>query len=158
MLCERIYFSFSKMQIFCFCFLQCSLNLAAIRQTIRLASPCDGCEAPYGYRNHMPLSTDTAEFSVRQSTATFALSIHCSLSLSHFVLFLASNHGIWIAHMPLGLFHIALDVRIDVVVVSFRHTHTHCIRCLRVVGHFYLQDAFCCPKTYYPLCLFTVLV
>lgn len=26
--------------------------------------------------------------------------------------------------MPLGLFHIALDVRIDVVVVSFRHTHT----------------------------------
>lgn len=31
----------------------------------RLEHPCDGCEAPYGYRNHMNLSQATAEFSVR---------------------------------------------------------------------------------------------
>ncbi|XP_037934909.1 integrin beta-PS-like isoform X1 [Teleopsis dalmanni] len=28
----------------------------------KLLHPCDGCEAPYGYRNHMPLSTDTSTF------------------------------------------------------------------------------------------------
>lgn len=48
------------------------------KQINRLVSPCDGCEAPYGYRNHMPLSTDTAEFSVRQQ-----LQFSQSLSLSH---------------------------------------------------------------------------
>ncbi|XP_055842893.1 integrin beta-PS isoform X1 [Episyrphus balteatus] len=29
----------------------------------KLEHPCDGCEAPYGYRNHMTLSVDTAKFS-----------------------------------------------------------------------------------------------
>lgn len=28
----------------------------------KLEHPCDGCEAPYGFRNHMPLSTDTENF------------------------------------------------------------------------------------------------
>lgn len=30
----------------------------------RLEEPCDGCEAPYGFRNHMKLTTDTAKFNV----------------------------------------------------------------------------------------------
>lgn len=30
----------------------------------RLLRPCDQCEAPYGYKNHMTLSVDTARFSV----------------------------------------------------------------------------------------------
>lgn len=34
-------------------------------QQNRLEHPCENCEAPYGYRNHMPLSTNTAEFTVR---------------------------------------------------------------------------------------------
>uniref|UniRef100_U5EVW7 Integrin beta n=1 Tax=Corethrella appendiculata TaxID=1370023 RepID=U5EVW7_9DIPT len=29
----------------------------------KLKHPCDNCEAPYGYRNHMPLSMDTTTFS-----------------------------------------------------------------------------------------------
>ena len=30
----------------------------------RLLEPCDGCAAPYGYKHHMRLSTDTSTFSV----------------------------------------------------------------------------------------------
>ena len=30
----------------------------------RLLEPCDGCAAPYGYKHHMPLNTDTSAFSV----------------------------------------------------------------------------------------------
>ena len=30
----------------------------------RLKEPCDGCAAPYGYKHHMQLSTDTSTFSV----------------------------------------------------------------------------------------------
>ncbi|XP_029711058.1 integrin beta-PS isoform X1 [Aedes albopictus] len=29
----------------------------------KLEHPCDGCEAPYGYKNHMSLSVDTSRFS-----------------------------------------------------------------------------------------------
>ena len=31
---------------------------------IRLNEPCDGCKAPYGFKNHMPLSVDASMFSV----------------------------------------------------------------------------------------------
>lgn len=30
--------------------------------TFRLQEPCTGCAAPYGYKNHMPLNTDTDRF------------------------------------------------------------------------------------------------
>ena len=30
----------------------------------RLLEPCEGCAAPYGYKHHMPLNTDTSAFSV----------------------------------------------------------------------------------------------
>lgn len=30
----------------------------------RLKQPCTSCEAPYGFRNHMTLSTNTSQFSV----------------------------------------------------------------------------------------------
>lgn len=30
----------------------------------RLQHPCDGCEAPYGFRNLMKLDTDTKQFAV----------------------------------------------------------------------------------------------
>ncbi|XP_050330333.1 integrin beta-PS-like isoform X1 [Bactrocera neohumeralis] len=35
----------------------------------KLERPCDGCEAPYGYRNHMPLSTNTSTFTSEVSRA-----------------------------------------------------------------------------------------
>lgn len=34
----------------------------------RLEHPCDECEAPYGYKNHMSLSGDTEKFTVRIAT------------------------------------------------------------------------------------------
>lgn len=30
----------------------------------RLEEPCVGCKAPYGYKNHMKLNTDTKQFAV----------------------------------------------------------------------------------------------
>lgn len=44
-----------------------SIKIESIQIEHRLLHPCDGCEAPYGYRNHMTLSNDTANFSVRFS-------------------------------------------------------------------------------------------
>uniref|UniRef100_A0A1I8PZ80 Integrin beta n=1 Tax=Stomoxys calcitrans TaxID=35570 RepID=A0A1I8PZ80_STOCA len=35
----------------------------------KLEHPCDQCEAPYGYRNHMPLSTDTPTFTTEVKNA-----------------------------------------------------------------------------------------
>ncbi|XP_037807558.1 integrin beta-PS isoform X1 [Lucilia sericata] len=35
----------------------------------KLEHPCENCEAPYGYRNHMPLSTNTAEFTTEVKRA-----------------------------------------------------------------------------------------
>ena len=31
---------------------------------LRLREPCDGCAAPYGYKNHMSLTDDTDGFEV----------------------------------------------------------------------------------------------
>ena len=36
----------------------------------RLLEPCDGCAAPYGYKHHMRLNTDTSAFSVSNVTLT----------------------------------------------------------------------------------------
>uniref|UniRef100_A0A1I8PFU3 Integrin beta n=1 Tax=Stomoxys calcitrans TaxID=35570 RepID=A0A1I8PFU3_STOCA len=35
----------------------------------KLEHPCDQCAAPYGYRNHMPLSTNTAKFTTEVKNA-----------------------------------------------------------------------------------------
>lgn len=35
----------------------------------KLVEPCDGCKAPYGYRNHMVLSADTGSFSDQVNAA-----------------------------------------------------------------------------------------
>lgn len=32
----------------------------------RLQQPCEGCEAPYGYKNHMTLDTNTKQFAVSE--------------------------------------------------------------------------------------------
>ena len=34
---------------------------------VRLEEPCDGCAAPYGYHNIMPLTTDVQYFAVSQA-------------------------------------------------------------------------------------------
>ena len=33
-------------------------------RTTSLVEPCDGCKAPYGFKNHMPLSLNSTMFSV----------------------------------------------------------------------------------------------
>lgn len=92
------------------------------KQINRLVSPCDGCEAPYGYRNHMPLSTDTAEFSVRQQ-----LQFSQSLSLSH------QYHR---------SFSILLQMfRLNVVVVVLLAHILYC--CLWQLGILFLAGSIC---------------
>ena len=40
------------------------INIISPLTHARLIEPCDGCAAPYGYKHHMKLSTDTSAFSV----------------------------------------------------------------------------------------------
>lgn len=45
------------------CFFYCCVSVS-LWNSSRLENPCDGCEAPYGFKNHMALNMDTATFSV----------------------------------------------------------------------------------------------
>lgn len=39
-----------------------------LQTTNRLEHPCENCEAPYGFKNHMALDNDTKKFTVRIAT------------------------------------------------------------------------------------------
>lgn len=49
----------------------------------RLAEPCEGCEPPYGFKNHMPLNVNTSAFSVSQDSGV----IRYGIALIHSYLF-----------------------------------------------------------------------
>ena len=51
----------------------------------RLLEPCDGCAAPYGYKHHMPLNTDTSAFSVSYFHSLFDFVILWYANSMHFV-------------------------------------------------------------------------
>ena len=64
----------------------------------RLLEPCDGCAAPYGYKHHMPLNTDTSAFSVSYFHSLFDFVILWYVYSMHFVvaiLFLSSLHQLF---------------------------------------------------------------
>lgn len=44
--------------------LVCTLNKLNFIYYFSLIEPCDGCAAPYGYKNIMRLSQDTSHFAV----------------------------------------------------------------------------------------------
>lgn len=41
-----------------------------VEMIFRLQQPCDNCQAPYGFRNHMTLNTNTTLFSVSSSNGS----------------------------------------------------------------------------------------
>jgi len=41
----------------------------------RLMSPCDGCAAPYGFRNQLILTEDTARFRVIHSAISVIITV-----------------------------------------------------------------------------------
>lgn len=46
--------------------------------SFRLFQPCDKCEAPYGYKNHMPLNSNTSAFSVSDTGTSVFVCRHCT--------------------------------------------------------------------------------
>ena len=52
-----------------------------------MKEPCPGCAAPYGYKNAMPLSTDTYLFSVSLCCRSLFYLFH-----NKFIVFLYDNY------------------------------------------------------------------
>lgn len=60
------------------------LNFFFTEVKFRLKQPCKDCEAPYGFKNHMQLSTNTSRFSVSLTALNFVYFLTCPTPIHPF--------------------------------------------------------------------------
>jgi len=54
-----------EIRVYCYRAIFSSCSVSDLILMCRLTSPCDGCAAPYGFKNQLNLTEDTARFKVR---------------------------------------------------------------------------------------------